>query len=78
MLASCSPRRCHMHVSVPTAALASPFNWTAACFRLFSIFQDNVAYKEEQVANRLAQAERENATVYLQVRAGRIHLMDCW
>lgn len=28
--------------------------------------QDNVAYKEEQVAKRLAQAERENATVYLQ------------
>jgi len=44
---------------------------------LFLSLQDNVAYKEEQVAKRLAQAERENATVYLQARgwaAGR-HLV---
>ncbi|KAI7841696.1 hypothetical protein COHA_004563 [Chlorella ohadii] len=40
--------------------------------------QDNVAYKEEQVAKRLAQAERENATVYLQARrwtAGAIRVL---
>lgn len=32
--------------------------------------QDNVAQREEQVAKRLAAAERENATVYLQVSSG--------
>ena len=48
---------------------------------LFLSLQDNVAYKEEQVAKRLAQAERENATVYLQARcwtAGRCLFCALW